>query len=172
MWGRALQQWTTGFQGLFRAEQRGIWGYRGYQRLSGECQGRGVERSAEAKGEARGRRQRGKLLAVHLPQQMNAAQHRDGSGMCGQVIWICFGSWSLPGGGRLSQYGNGCRYIGKRHFVICKCCCRAFCGCWFGVYRVSGGGGGLFCWVCVPRTHADSFHAGQKKWTPPLGRCP
>ena len=24
------------------------------------------------------------------------------------------------------------------------------------------GGGGLFCWVCVPRTHTDSFHAGQK----------
>ena len=43
------------------------------------------------------------------------------------------------GGARVSQYGNGCRYIGKRHFVICKCCCRAFCGCWFGVYRVSGG---------------------------------
>ena len=34
------------------------------------------------------------------------------------------------------------------------------------------GGGGLFCWVCVPRTYAYSFHAGQKKWTPPLGRCP
>lgn len=58
--------------------------------------------------------------------------------MCGQVIWICFGSWSLPGA-RLSQYGNGCRYKGKRRFVICKCCCRTFCGCWFGVSRVSGG---------------------------------
>lgn len=32
-----------------------------------------------------------------------------------------------------------------------------------------GGGGGLFCWVCVPRTHADSFHAGQKKMDTSLG---
>lgn len=39
---------------------------------------------------------------MHLPQQMDAAQHRDGSGMCGQVIWICFGSWSLPGGPRIA----------------------------------------------------------------------
>lgn len=31
------------------------------------------------------------------------------------------------------------------------------------------GGGGLFCWVCVPRTHADSFHAGQKKMDTSLG---
>ena len=87
--------------------------------------------------------------------------------MCGLVIWICFGSWSLPGA-RLSQYGNGCRYKGKRRFVICKCCCRTFCGCWFGVSRVSGGVG-LFCWVCVPRTYADSFHAGQKNGHLPWG---
>ena len=150
----------------------------GYQRLSaairgvsGECQGRGVERSAEAKGEARGRRQRGKLLAVHLPQQMNAAQHRDGSGMCGQVIWICFGSWSLPGGGRLSQYGNGCRYKGKRRFVICKCCCRTFCGCWFGVSRVSGGRRTVLLGLRSPDTYRQ-FPCRAKKWTPPLGRCP
>ena len=31
------------------------------------------------------------------------------------------------------------------------------------------GGGGLFCWVCVPRTHADSFHAGQKNGHLPWG---
>ena len=31
------------------------------------------------------------------------------------------------------------------------------------------GGGGLFCWVCVPRTHTDSFHAGQKNGHRPWG---
>ena len=36
---------------------------------------------------------------MHLSQQMDAAQHWDGSGMCGQVVWICFGSCSLLGRG-------------------------------------------------------------------------
>ena len=59
--------------------------------------GQGVERSAEAKGEARDRRQCEGQLAVHLSQQMDAAQHWGGSRMRGQVIWGCFSLWSLPG---------------------------------------------------------------------------
>ena len=65
-------------------------------------QARAVEaaQSVEAQqGEARDRRQRGRQLAVHLSQQMDAAQHWDGSGMCGQVVWSCFGSCGLLGRG-------------------------------------------------------------------------
>lgn len=85
------------------------------------------------------------------------------------------GDWDLlrlmepTGGGRLSQYGNGCRYIGKRHFVICKCCCRAFCGCWFGVYRVSGGGRRtVLLGLCSPDT-CRQFPCRAKKMDTSLG---
>ena len=87
--------------------------------------------------------------------------------MCGQVIWICFGSWSLPGA-RLSQYGNGCRYKGKRRFVICKCCCRTFCGCWFGVSRVSGGRRTVLLGLCSPDT-CRQFPCRAKKMDTSLG---
>ena len=65
---------------LARSRQRKVWKPKGRQGTGG-------------------RRQRGRQLAVHLSQQMDAAQHWDGSGMCGQVVWICFGSCSLLGRG-------------------------------------------------------------------------
>ena len=108
---------------------------------------------------------------MHLSQQMDAAQHWDGSGMCGQVVWSCFGSCSLLGRGALSQYGNGCRDKGKSVLLFASAVVAPSVAAG-SVCLVFQGGVGLFCWVCVPRTHADSFHAGQKKWTPPLGRCP
>ena len=54
-----------------------------------------VERSAETQGDARGQWQRGEKLFIC--RQRDASLHVGVTGMCGQVIWICFGSWSLPG---------------------------------------------------------------------------
>ena len=124
-----------------------------------------VERSAETQGDARGQWQRGEKLFIC--RQRDASLHVGVTGMCGQVIWICFGSWSLPGA-RLSQYGNGCRYKGKRRFVICKCCCRTFCGCWSGVYRVSGGWRTVLLGLRSPDT-CRQFPCRAKKMDTSLG---
>ena len=100
---------------------------------------------------------------------MNAAQHRDGSGMCGQVIWICFGSWSLPGGGPLIAVRQWLPLYRQKALCYLQVLLSRLL--WLLVRCVPcfRGGGGLFCWVCVPRTHADSFHAGQKKMDTSLG---
>lgn len=54
-----------------------------------------AERSAETQGDARGQWQRGEKLFIC--RHRDASLHVGVTGMCGQVIWICFGSWSLPG---------------------------------------------------------------------------
>lgn len=54
-----------------------------------------AERSAETQGDARGQWQRGEKLFIC--RQRDASLRVGVTGMCGQVIWICFGSWSLPG---------------------------------------------------------------------------
>ena len=54
-----------------------------------------AERSAETQGDARGQWQRGEKLFIC--RHRDASLHVGVTGMCGQVIWICFGPWSLPG---------------------------------------------------------------------------
>lgn len=181
MWGRALQQWTTGFQGLFRAEQRGIWGYQGLsaaisgnQRQSaairGVCQW-GAGGRAKC-GDPGGRK--GPVAAwgeaVHLPPEGCVTAR-------GSYWNVWPGDLDLL---RLMEPTGGPAYRSTAMVAVIKAKgVLLFASAVVAPSVAAGsecpvfqGGGGLFCWVCVPRTHADSFHAGQKKWTPPLGRCP